>query len=390
MPAYYGFGGRHGFGTSTEGVFFREQAVALAHAGHDVSLLYVHFDGNRGVELETINDTGVRGIFVHAKPLRVPVNLLYRVLLMIWAFHRSVLQERPNIIHAHSYRASLFAWPISKIWGVPYVITEHSSTLSGELPRQWRLVARWGFGQADAVLAVSNGLALTLRRYTRRKVLVIPNLVQRSFFTGDLRAPKGPRRQPLKFLSVGRCHPNKGWDVLLQSFALLVHSGVDAILQLCGGGAECPDLERISASLGVDDRVQFLGRVDRNNVRRLMEECDCHVMASRVETFGIVNVEALALGKPIIMTDTDAASTIVNDTNGLVVPIGDVEVLALSMKRIAETLDEYDSEAIRERCSAQFSEAAVCARLTEIYFAVLAENPVRSRAESWRPRFGRN
>lgn len=368
IPGYFGFGGRNASGSSGSGVFFRDQAVALARAGHDTSLLYVHFDARKGKELEVTTDDGVRCLYVHAA--RLPrLNSLYRIILMIWAVRSTFTRVNlPEVVHAHVFHALPGAWAVSRAFGIPFVVTEHSSKVrQGSLKFFWRSVARLGYGRAARVIAVSQPLAQSMSRYTSQEVMVIPNLVRDEVLhMAPLQRTAGV---PFTFLSIGYCDQIKGWDVLLRAFARLQEAGPSGRLVLCG--AVCPELVELAASLGVMDRVTFIGKVPPAEIPWILGSCDCHVMPSRMETFGIASIEALAIGKPIIMTATDAASSIVSPANGLVVPVGDAAALAAAMAIIQKKSRDFDAERIRSDCQRTFSASSVVARLVVVYREVV-------------------
>ena len=370
IPGYFGFGGSTPSGSNGSGVFFRDQAVALARAGHEVTLLYVHFDSARGRQLDVSFEDRVRFLFVHAA--RWPrLNAVHRMLLMIWAVRKAFAPgSRPDVVHAHIFHALPSAWAVARAFRIPYVVTEHSSKVrAGSLGGYWRTVARLGYARAARVMAVSHPLAESLARYTSQEVLVVPNLVRDEVFASPLCAK--PRAGTFTFLSVGYCDPIKGWDLLLEAFAQLAERGYDVRLLLCG--ATCPDLEQSARRLGISQQVHFTGRLPAAEIPTLLGSCDCHVMPSRVETFGIASIEALACGRPVIMTDTGAASTIVALTNGLVVGVEDVEAMATAMAFMIENADAYDPAEIRRSCRSNFSASIVAATLSGVFTQVLEE-----------------
>ncbi len=364
VPGYLGFGGRRPSGSSGAGIFFRDQAIAMARAGHEVSLVYVHFDATSGTSIEVTDDEGVRCIFVHAAPWP-KLNSLRRMALAARACRQVLAERPPEIVHAHVFLALPTAWAVARAFGVPYVVTEHSSKVRmGSVRLGWRPVARAGYAMAGAVLAVSDALADAMARYTSREVCVVPNLVRDEFFE----VPLGIRSDGgFTFMSLGSCDPIKGWDLLIRAFAQLPQGGPTTLV-LCGGA--CPDLVELAVQLGVRDRVRFTGRVEPGEVVSLLESCDCHVMPSRVETFGIATVEALACGKPVIMSATDAAASIVHSDNGLIVPVGDVGALARAMEFLRHEVHSFDSVAIREACRSRFSGRTITDRIASAYAAI--------------------
>ncbi len=373
IPSYYGFGGYAGFGMSRAGVFFRRQAIALARHGARVTLLYVHFDRPSGVEVQEVDDEGVRCIYVHAAPLPLPINLIYKVLLGLWATHRYI-GNHVDLIHAHAHRAGLIARPISRLLKVPYIVTEHSSQIESGLKFPWPLVARWEYTGAARVVAVSAGLARRLERYTHRPITVLPNLVSDGFFARLQTPTSTAPARPFQFISVGRAHYNKGWDVLLRAFADLIAKGADASLELIGGGPEEEELIKQATNLQIQDRVRFCGRLSPEDIADRMVNSDCHVLASRRETFGIVTIEAMALGLPVIMTRTDAAEDIVTPDCGLVVDIDNQAGLTDAMESIMSTYATFDPVSISSRCRTRFSEEVVAGQILNLYREVVSQS----------------
>lgn len=366
LPGYFGFGGWvEGPGTSSRGVFFRDQAIALARAGHRPVVLYVHFDSTRGVHVERNHEFGVQLVFVHARPWR-KMNSIQRILLHLRCAKPSVVGT-PEVLHAHVFTALPQAWALSKRLRIPYVITEHSSSVrTGKMSRLWKVIARLGYSRASVVLAVSKPLSRGVQQLYDGRVRIVPNAVRDEFFTQPLANRQG---REFQFISVGYGHPNKGWDLLLEAFAILVRQQAQARLTLVGE-ATSEILERILV-LGIGENVSLVGKVSSEEVQKLLANADCHVMPSRVETFGIASIEALAAGLPIIMSNTDAADAIVNPSNGFIVPVGDVDALAVAMSRMIDERGCFVSESIRDAVRTAFSGQALANRLEECYKVAL-------------------
>ncbi|MFA6661181.1 MAG: glycosyltransferase, partial [Bacilli bacterium] len=93
------------------------------------------------------------------------------------------------------------------------------------------------------------------------------------------------------------------------------------------------------------------------------------------ETFGVVLIEALALGKPVISTRSGGPEDIVEETNGLLVPTNDREALGKAMQYMVENYNTYNPQEIQQRCHEKFSEASVAKRLVNVYQQVLTKSP---------------
>jgi rhamnosyl/mannosyltransferase len=127
-------------------------------------------------------------------------------------------------------------------------------------------------------------------------------------------------------LFVGRLVPYKGADVLLDALC-----GLDAVAMIVGDGPQRAPLANRARALGISDRVRFLGSVGNDDLRALYAACDLFVLPSvtRQEAFGVVQIEAMAHGKPVISTDLGTGTAWVNQhgETGLVVPPGDAAAL---------------------------------------------------------------
>ncbi len=155
--------------------------------------------------------------------------------------------------------------------------------------------------EADAVTACSPNLlaaAARLEPSVAAKGVAIHNGIDPERF-----ADKTPHvhRRPY-VLAYGRLTRKKGFDLLLEAFARLGAGAAHADLLLAGDGEERPNLEALARRLGLADRVCFLGRVGPSDVVRLLNGCVCLVVPSRAEPFGIVALEGLAAGKPVVAT----------------------------------------------------------------------------------------
>jgi glycosyltransferase involved in cell wall biosynthesis len=175
-----------------------------------------------------------------------------------------------------------------------------------------------------------------------------------------------PANAPLA-LALGRLHPNKGFDVLLDAVARV--EGL--YLWLAGEGALEGDLRRRASSLGIEGRVRFLGW--RDDVPSLLAACDMLVCPSRVEPLGNTIIEAWAASKPVIAASCSGPAELVKDErNGLLVAVDDAAALAAAMRRVAEdkALAASLAAAGHAAFAAEFSEARVVAAYRDFFAKV--------------------
>ena len=162
---------------------------------------------------------------------------------------------------------------------------------------------------------------------------VIYNGIRRADFGG---APTNGDRPYL--LGIGRHVPQKGFDVLLRAYRRLLGRACGREvpdLKLAGDGPEHAALRRLAGELDLDDRVEFAGRVDRGEAVALLKGAKAVVLPSRHEPFGIVNLEAMAAGVPLVATAVGGVPEFVrDDVNGLLVPPDDPPALAEALTRL--------------------------------------------------------
>jgi glycosyltransferase involved in cell wall biosynthesis len=141
-------------------------------------------------------------------------------------------------------------------------------------------------------------------------------------------------------LSVASYHKYKGLDVLIRSLAVLVRCDPRVKLLLAGDGPEREPLEELARSLDVHRQIDFLGWQGRDQIKDLLSKCDVFVLPSRWESFGLVLLEALYCGIPVVATNVVGIPEVIEDgTNGLLVEPENPVALAAAIKRI---LSDHD------------------------------------------------
>ncbi|CAH9019255.1 glycosyltransferase [Candidatus Nitrosacidococcus sp. I8] len=162
------------------------------------------------------------------------------------------------------------------------------------------------------------------------------------------------------FIALGRLVKKKGMDVLLQAFAHYLQQGGKGILKIGGDGAEAKTLLDLSHQLNIMDKVTFCGWVD--DVAKFLKQGDIFILPSFDEPFGIVVLEAMALGLPIITTQTQGPLEILSAESAYFVPIQDQVALAEAMKEATHNPE----------CTYQKAAASLNLYKTQYTFAALA------------------
>jgi len=365
------------------GTFFRDWAQALRRAGVRVGVACLEDRGLRGLSLGALRETHFQltsGVECGMPTLRLEGwNPLTQWTAggLVWArLAQRAIREyirrygRPDLVAAQSATwAGQAAWCARRRWGVPYVITEVNTRMGTGSVRGWQAaVSRRAFAGAEAVVAISENLRTQLARLGGARLIeVIPCTVDESFWT----LPPAPRANlPYTFYAQAHLTPRKGFDVLIRAFARRFRGDATVRLVIGGGGDIRGDLEALAHTAGVRSQVSFLGAIPREAVRDVMWTANGFVLPSYAENFGVVLIEALATGLPVISTRCGGPEDIIDDTVGILLQPGDEQSLAdaLSAMRAGPA---YDAEAIRAQAVGRYGYATVGPRLRDLYCRVL-------------------
>ncbi|WP_103029400.1 glycosyltransferase [Salinibacter altiplanensis] len=345
------------------GIYFAEQARCLQAHGMTVGVVYPEQQSLRRATVGALRRKHFQTAWTtdHGVPTlrrygwnvwwRVPPGLRCRVRSAVRLARRYVDRRGvPDVIHAQSARwAGAAAARMSNALGVPYVLTEHFSGFQRGGVWAWRrpLVDR-GLRRASGLAAVSAALkeALATRKdIASGDVAIHPNPVRASFFT---RPPEGrPSRPPFRFVTIARLNSRKNIGGLIEALAQAFEGSNDVVLTVVGDGPQRAALEAQARRLNVADRVDFRGQQRRAGVRAALREAHAFVLPSRHETFGVVLVEAMATGLPVVATRCGGPEDIVTKETGMLVPPAAPTALAQALCTIRTRWGGYDAECIR-------------------------------------------
>ena len=362
------------------GSFFREQANKLQESGVKVTVAY-----NEIWSLTLMGKIKEKsGLFFEIeKGLRTyrykNYNFIPKSSLMFNVFDKRVeklykeitkKEGKVDIIHAQSSLwGGISAAYIAKKYNIPLVITEHSSVERGVYVRKSyykRIID--SYKTADKIITVGNGLKKEIEKLAgRNDIEVIGNLVDLSLF--DIRNVK-KENNDFTFFSVAFLEGEKGFDTLIKSFAK-VYKNKNVKLVIGGDGSQKEWLKGIAKENVVEPQVLFTGALSREEVASWMNKCDIFVLPSRYETFGVVYIEALASGKPVIATFNGGAEDIINEEVGVLVEIDNVNKLAQAMEKVRENYNKYNPESLRNYCTEKFSANVIIKKIINVYKKVI-------------------
>lgn len=366
----------------------QELSEALAERGHEIHVLTSECAGEPP-------DREQRGVWVHrarggypatgdfyTSVLHLNFGLLERALALGEAL------AAPAVIHAHDWLVAYAAAALKHAWRRPLVATIHATEwgrnqgLHNDLSRRISDAEWWLGYEAWRVIACSYYMRDEIRSIFQvppDKLAVLPNGVKRSLFRRTAEAPRvrqrfaGPGEKLV--LYVGRLVPEKGAGILLEATPKILHYAPETRLVVAGTGPLAGELSARATQLGVG-RVTFPGFVSDATRNALLTTADVAVYPSTYEPFGIVALEAMASGTPVVVSDVGGLSEIVvHGVNGLKAYPGDADSLAnnvltlLHNPELAHRLAEQALEDVRD----YFDWTGIAEGTEGVYRAVLAE-----------------
>ena len=349
------------------GLFVQRHAEAAA-LYNKVTVVYVHADtaAQSKFDIERSMENGVDTIRIYYKKTN-------RISSMIrfWQACQKGLQMagRPDLIHVHVLtRLGVVAWWEKLRHKTPYLITEHWSRylpgndFSGTLRK---MMTKTAVKNAAIVSTVTDILAQAMQSHglVNPNYTLLPNVVDSAVFKPITHENSIP-----KIVHVS-CFEDKSKNItgLLRSLKALKDNGVDYKATLIGDGMDLAEMCQLSKQLELDDRVRFTGVLEGQDLVKELASGDFFVLSSNYETASIVVVEALMCGLPIVSTEVGEVPNIINEYNGIMVPIHDENALTEAMTQMCRNYKNYDPQSLREAVIEKYSKENVGQLLTQWY-----------------------
>jgi len=366
------------------GDFIMRQAQAFS-LFNPVTVIHVQ-KSNRHIKSETItiNDAAFPNLTQIIRYYTVPqlgwVGRLYSYLYSLWLYRcliKKYIQQhgRPNVLHVHVLlRCGLVA--LYYKWGhkIPYVVTEHSGDYLPAAKGYVKGITRLNYlllklvlKNASAFLPVSMALANALKaKFAVPPVTVIPNVVNTNIFYPT---PTPAPCSPPVFLHVSTLSAPKNIEGMLQAFAILKNIYKAAFkLRIVGPPADYYRL--LSQQLGIGDNIEWLGETTQQNIAILLNRSTAFVLFSRFETFGCLNIEAIACGVPIIVSDIPTFKEYLQNLIAVhFAATEDAVDLAKVLYDFIISNKKYDKTAIATQAK-QFNYQTVGKRIADVYNAI--------------------
>ena len=376
------------------GYFFREHSEAIQKMGWQVDVLVNRLVGIRKlmqVGLTALHRTRVEeeGALrvIRSSYLKIPGSEKFNVQGWSRQTRRIYLKYekqfgKPDLILAHSVTwAGYAAYLINRDHGIPYLIVEHRSFFVWSSEEARQMVKPFhlplfdlAYGHFINLVLVSESLKKGIQALVPsvgKRTLVIPNMIREDQFV----LPSVPRKaDPFVFLWAGRLEYVKGVDLLLEAVKILSdRSDRSFTVRLAGRGSLRKELEQQAEALGVSGKVSFLGRLSREEMLKEMQRANCFVLPSRYEAFGVVLIEAMATGLPVIAARSGGPDSIVTRENGYLIERENEAELARVMQEVMARLDEFPAELIRRQTLDRYGDSSVMEQYKKLFLQLLGE-----------------
>lgn len=355
-------------------------SVALAEAGNQVHVITCPVAGYGVYTLD-------RGVHVH----RIPPDRLPADNFMEWVnqLNNGMLELSGKLVeiyggfhllHAHDWLVGSAAAGISRRHNLPLVATIHATEhgrnrgLHTELQRHIHNLEGELARQADLIIGCSRYMGreiATLFNQPAEKIRVIPNGVDPESITAGMEPSSETARGREKTIAfLGRLVPEKGVHVLISALPAIMEKVGPVRLEVAGKGPYQRELEDLAHRVGVADRVKFLGFVDDTGRNNLLNRANVAVFPSIYEPFGIVALEAMAAGVPVVVSDTGGLSDVIeHGVDGYLSPPGDIHMLAHYIAEILRNpeLARHFVQRARRNLMIKFSWQQIAAATRDVY-----------------------
>ena len=361
------------------GSFFKEQAKALKESGLNITVCYneifpiYRYDKLGSIFNNKIINNDEEGLDTYRYQT---FNYLLHSSKRFDLFSKGIekllnhvikTKGKIDIIHFHScFWAGICAPYIKEKFSIPYILTEHTGIEnSTKIKKSYMKYILNAYNDAEILISVSNSLKQEILKKINRDIRVIHNFIDGNKF--KIISTSSNNKDKFVFFSLAFLVEGKGFENLIKSCKKLVEKGYEFLLEIGGDGYLREKLEGIVKQQNLEKYIKFLGLLTRDEVVYIMNKCDAFILCSLYETFGVVYIEALACGKPVIAVKNGGSEEIINDDVGILVEKNDLDKIFDAMESMICNIEKYDSKLIRDYFIENFEKNIIIGKLKDVY-----------------------
>ena len=332
------------------GIYHKEYATAISNNNIDVDMLY-------------ISRIGISKIFKYPFMMKKQIDnektykvYKYKMLdiskiskklqLKLYAkkletFYKDYLKlnTKPDIIHSMVTLPSGYACAkLGKKYNIPVLVTEHSSNYY-----QYFKGVNKKFGE----YVLKNTTFSTVSNYMKNelnldKCYVIPNIVDTKIFN----IKKHKNNKSLNLVTISAFRIGKNLEDIIKALSLLIYERniKNVHLDIIGDGYLMSNLKEISKELNVYDYITFHGKKTKEEISKILSKNDIFIVASKLETFCIPGIEALAASLPVVSSKCKGPEEYIDRKSGELFEVGNINEMCDKIIKVSKNLDKYDSK----------------------------------------------
>ncbi len=362
------------------GNFVKNQVDALS--GHDIKIGVLGVYNISVLEYSKIKNLKTLGYYSNHKSNLNVFGFLYPVLPKLHLLNSRIKfligkklfkkyiskYGKPDLIHLHTFEpGKLGLWAKEK-YKIPYVVTEHTSSFSLKTALNWHYkLAKKVYVGSQYNFAVSESSTNFLSETFSEEFKYLPNFVDTSHF----KLKQTGESQKKQFINVAYLNKNKNQSLLVDAFHKAFGNNDNFELSIVGSGSEKENLKKQIDKLKLTN-IKLLGFVAQNELTRLLQNSDYFVLSSNFETFGVVIIEAMSCGLPVVSTKCGGPESIITENKlGILCQKNNVDEFSKALIKVSQ--NKYDSEFIRNYAIENFSYESLSRELINIYSDIVSK-----------------
>ena len=356
------------------GVFHYEQSMALKP--YCDTALYYPYDENLSSDFEKSEERGLLTFRRKLSKVKIPKISFFVQLIKILSDLKKICKEfKPDVIHAHcAIPAGFAATLFGKFYGIPVVITEHNPIEHFALNKpNVKSQVKFAYSKSKANICVSNDSMNKMKsNFKDCDFSVIYN---------GIYSPEVIGNDGINYRVDGKINccivaafyskDIKGYQYLIPAIAELKKQGKPVVLHIVGGGEYFDYYVNLAKELDVQDLIIFHGNCEKKKVYSLVSQMDFNISASIYECSGVSVEEALLLGRPMLVTRSGGANSLVNDNVAIVVDRGSTEALVDGIEKMVEKLSQFNQSEIYNYAFENFEIDQVSQKYMKLYNSIL-------------------